>query len=406
MSTTFITTNALEDGGGIDFAALRAERRARVRSEMERQGIDALILGRRGNVKYLLGHRVLWRADVTNFSPLCIYVRATDQLYATNQTWSDGVPPEIPLDHITGMTRDPENVIAFLRGIDGLRDATAVAVDGMSNSYAGAVAAVAPHAEFVDGRRAMWAARRVKLPAEIHCIRTAIAIAEGALTAAAETAQAGVAEQDVKASFHRAMTRIGATLPAIEGIFCATPREPTASQNGAAASPATPPLRQRVSDRPLQSGDLVALNGGVLYAGYQGAVARTVACHGPSATPRATQHDLFDRWNAAMEAITTVCRPGARPSDIRAAWQRSGEPLPPVPLAFGVGIGVEQPMVTGIPGPQDLDEETLQAGMVLTLQGYVWERGVGGYLGSETVLVTDDQPERLTRMPHPLADRP
>ena len=38
--------------------------------------------------------------------------------------------------------------------------------------------------------------------------------------------------------------------------------------------------------------------------------------------------------------------------------------------------------------------------MVLGVQGYVWEPGVGGYLGSETVHVTADGPVVLTRLGH------
>jgi hypothetical protein len=41
----------------------------------------------------------------------------------------------------------------------------------------------------------------------------------------------------------------------------------------------------------------------------------------------------------------------------------------------------------------------------LVVQGYVWEPGVGGCLGADTVLVTDDGPVTLSRMPDgPLAD--
>ena len=36
----------------------RRPRRERVRSEMERRGVDVLVLGRRGNAKYVGGHRL------------------------------------------------------------------------------------------------------------------------------------------------------------------------------------------------------------------------------------------------------------------------------------------------------------------------------------------------------------
>jgi hypothetical protein len=45
-------------------------------------------------------------------------------------------------------------------------------------------------------------------------------------------------------------------------------------------------------------------------------------------------------------------------------------------------------------------DEQLVDGMVLGVQGYVWEPGVGGSLAGETVHVTDDGPVVLTRLRH------
>ena len=45
-------------------------------------------------------------------------------------------------------------------------------------------------------------------------------------------------------------------------------------------------------------------------------------------------------------------------------------------------------------------DEQLCAGMVLAVQGYVWEPGVGGSFVGETVHVTDAGPVVLTRLGH------
>ena len=46
----------------------------------------------------------------------------------------------------------------------------------------------------------------------------------------------------------------------------------------------------------------------------------------------------------------------------------------------------------------------MEPGMVVVLQPYLWEAGVGGALGKETLLITTNGPERLSRFPHgPLA---
>ena len=53
-------TMALEDGNRIDFTALRKDRFARSIAEMDRHGLDALLLGHEANVKFVSGARRLW----------------------------------------------------------------------------------------------------------------------------------------------------------------------------------------------------------------------------------------------------------------------------------------------------------------------------------------------------------
>src|SRR5438874_677597 len=119
---------ALDDGAGLDFAALRAARRERVFAAMEEHAIDVLMLNRGGNTRY------------------------------------------------------------------------------------------------VTGEQLMRTVRAIKLPAEIECIRTAIAITEGALAAIRDDVQPGVTEQELKGRYHEEMCRFGINHPAMEGTFCATPR--------------------------------------------------------------------------------------------------------------------------------------------------------------------------------------
>jgi len=57
-------------------------------------------------------------------------------------------------------------------------------------------------------------------------------------------------------------------------------------------------------------------------------------------------------------------------------------------LAYGIGLGVEAPIVDDRPFHLD---EPLVAGMVLVVQGYVWEPGVGGIFAADTVHLTDNR---------------
>ncbi len=67
----------------------------------------------------------------------------------------------------------------------------------------------------------------------------------------------------------------------------------------------------------------------------------------------------------------------------------------PVPLATGVGLGVEAPVVGWGVGA----DAELRAGAVLAVQGWVEHDGVGGWLERDVVAVTDGGPLVLTRWP-------
>ena len=206
---------ATEDGAGIDFRQLRLERRARVLGAMEREGIDVLVLGRRGNGKYVAGHRSLWRAVLTPFGPMCLVVRETEQIHLMGTTWDDGIPREIPTGNLSGLVWNPRITVDALTRIDGLSRATTIGVDGMSPGMAQLFGVLAPNADLVDGEQLMCRVRAAKLPAEIDCIRVALAIAEGAMTEATSALVPGVTELELKARFAEAVAALRHDAPRV-----------------------------------------------------------------------------------------------------------------------------------------------------------------------------------------------
>ena len=84
-------------------------------------------------------------------------------------------------------------------------------------------------------------------------------------------------------------------------------------------------------------------------------------------------------------------RPGAPASDLLAAYEAAGEPLPPMPVAHGLGLGFDPPVVS--PDlPATSAEERLDPGTVLAVTGYVWEQGVGAVYHRDAVLITETDP--------------
>jgi Xaa-Pro dipeptidase len=380
-STGGVGTLALDDRARVDFDQLRRERRERVLAEMERYDLDVLMLGREANARYAAGARRLWTSGTRPFAPGCVVVRATQDVHLLS-VWDDGIPAEIPDDHRYGISWNPMHLMEALAAVPGVAGSRRVGVDAMSPLMAQLLPMAVGDAEIVDGGDAMRTVRAVKSRAEVECIRTAVAVAEGALARTRGSLRPGVREHQLQGEFDRHLTEYGVTVPALEGVGVVTPRQ--------GASGETVPLRVVPGARMIATGDLVVFHAAALYAGYEGDVARTFTAGAPTPTVGA----MADRARGALAAVVAACEPGVPGTALVDAYDRTGEARPPIPIAHGLGLGVEPPVIgTGL----GADDVRLEAGTVLAVGAYVWEPGVGGVRLVDTVLVTDDGPETFTR---------
>jgi Xaa-Pro dipeptidase len=362
-----------------DERALRSGRRERALAQMEAHDLDVLVLGRQANVRYFSGAPQLWVAGTRPFGPICTVVRSTGEIHL-NSTWDEGIPDDIPHDHLYGLAWNPMTLVEVLRGIEGAATARRVGTDALTPSFAKLLPMAFPDAELVDGELAMRAARRIKTPDEVAALRGALRVAEDSLAVAVGELHQGIVEQ--------ALTGIMLEAQAAGGV--STP----ATQDGAWVTSREHPWRRARSDGRIENGDLVAFSAGVLADGYVGEVGRTW----PVGDVKGPEVALYDRWNALWDRLAAACRPGRPASDLLAAYEAANEPLPPMPVAHGLGLGFDSPVVTP-QLQQTAAEEILEPGMVLSVTGYVWQEGVGAVFGREAVLVTPDGSEVLTSSP-------
>ena len=366
-------TEVLADG-----RALRTGRRERALAQMEKHDLDALVLGRQANVRYVSGTPQLWVAGTRPFAPTCVIIRKTGAIHLLS-TWDEGVPDDIPHENLYGISWNPMNTIANLQRIEGASIAKRVGTDALSPGFAQLLPTAFPNAELVDGELAMRAARRIKTAEEITALRESIRVAEAGLAAAVAELRPGVSEKALAGVLLEAMAAGGVSTPSTQDAAWVTSREHR--------------WRRASEDGLVREGDLVAFSSGVLDGGYTGEVGRTW----PVGEVQ-NSADLYRRWDALWARLYESCQPGAPAIDLLAAYQAAGEELPPMPIARGLGLGFDPPVVSQHL-PATAAEEQLEPGMVLAVTGYVWKSGVGAVFGREAVLITPDGPEVLTSSP-------
>jgi Xaa-Pro aminopeptidase len=244
-----------------------------------------------------------------------------------------------------------------------------------------------PAAELVDGELAMRAARRIKTADEVSVIRSALRVAEDSLAAAVAELREGVSEQSLAGVLLEAEAVGGVCTPATQDAAWVTSREH--------------PWRRASGDGRVARGDLVALSAGVLADGYLGEVGRTYPV---GDTGGDEVRKLYERWNSLWDRLVAACRPGAVASDLLVAYEAAAEPLPPMPVAHGLGLGFDPPVVSPLL-PNTAADERLEEGMVLALTSYVWKGGVGAVFCRDAVLITADGAEVLTSIPSAISAR-
>jgi Xaa-Pro dipeptidase len=361
-----------------DDRALRSGRRQRALEQMAAHDLDVLVLGRQANVRYVSGAPQLWVAGTRPFGPTCVLVRATGAVHLLS-TWDEGVPDDIPHENLYGISWNPMNTMSALQRIDGASSARRVGTDALSPAFTRLLPTAFPNAELVDGELAMRAARRVKTAEEVVSLREAIAVVESGLATAVAELRPGVSEQLLAGVLLEALAAGGVSTPSNQDVAWVTSRDH--------------PWRRVDAGGRIKDGDLVAFSAGVLAGGYIGEVGRTWPAGNASGAAA-----LYRRWEGLWAKLLAACQPGAAAAELLAAYQAAGEPAPPMPVARGLGMGFDPPVISQHL-PQSAAGERLEPAMVLAVTGYVWERGVGAVFGREAVLITTDGPEVLTSSP-------
>jgi Xaa-Pro aminopeptidase len=381
----------------VDFDRLRLARVTKTQAAMRAKGLDALVLWKDENIRYLTSLRAitLQYRSTTQYGVILfpqgkpvLFLSGGEHARATEvMPWIEEFVV-IPIMEEVGMVEvvTAEHTARVLRehGADGGR----VGFDGMTVPQLNAYTKHLHRVQMADGETFMQEVRRVKLPDEIQLLREAAAVADAVTQTAIEAVRPGVRECEVAGEAMRTLFRLGGEFAHLASPFVSS---------GERMSPPT----RFATDKLIRNGDLVFIDIGACWNGYFGDVGRAVICGTPSDMQRKVYRTVYDCLMVAHRGL----RPGRTNHDAAAEIKRvaasAGLEKNFIHLFIGHGLGItpNEPPYIGEP-QRGTHEVVLESGMVFAVEPLIWVPGVrggGGVRLEDTILVTEGEPEVLTR---------
>ncbi|MEQ8672627.1 MAG: Xaa-Pro peptidase family protein [Aggregatilineales bacterium] len=226
--------------------------------------------------------------------------------------------------------------------------------------------------------------RAIKTSTEVEAMRKAIQMSERALERLVAWVEPGMTEMAIGTELSRLMVLEGSVGEAFSPLIQTGPN--SALPHGF------------MTERKLQEGEFLLIDFGGKFEGYPADITRTF-CLG---TPTAEMQKIYDAVLAANRAAIAIAAPGVSCGDVDKAARdeivaagygeyfihRTGH---------GLGLeGHELPQIAG--GVSD----TLQPGMVFTVEPGIYVPGLGGVRIEDDVAVTETGVDVLTRYPRQL----
>jgi len=269
-----------------------------------------------------------------------------------------------------------------------------------------------PHAVFVDVGADTLRLRMVKSPYEVELIRRSAAVSDLLFERLRQIARPGRTEIELHQELGALQRSLGG-----DGVICKHGANERTLEHGWLVSGGNtaqvsgywltmtglgPSVGRPYGPtaRVLREGDLLCYDVGTATSGYHSDSARTYVLGSADARQRSAWQVLCEMRESAIEAVAPG-RPASAPYEAAlAVARRDGmadyfmtTALHPFPyVGHGVGVEIDEP-----PLLSPRDPTVFESGMVLAVEPKIIVPGWGGLTIEDTVLVTDDGAEVLTR---------
>lgn len=414
--------NAVDWEARVDMDRLRWDRLGRLKAELERSDVGALLAFDFSNIRYMTStHIGTWAMDkLIRFSLL---TRQSDPIswdfgsaarhHALYNPWLDVTTAELDADpnaphegaRRPRLERGARAGISTLRGAftpdAGIAEELArkikreLEVFGVADQPLGVDVIELPvlfalqqqGIEVVDGQQVFMEARRIKTSDEIRLLTQACSMVDAAYEDLYRFLRPGVRENEAVGLVAKTLYDLGSEY--VEGV-------------NAISGERCSPHPHVFSDRLIRPGDPAFFDILHSYNGYRTCYYRTFAVGSASSA----QRDAYTRAREYMDRAIALVRPGATTADIVEVWPEAQEfgfadEEAAFALQYGHGVGLsiwEKPIFSRL---VSLDHpEVLEEGMVFALETY-WPAsdGWGAARIEEEVVVTADGCEVITKFP-------
>ena len=415
-------TNAVDWEARVDFERLRRERLARLKAELERSELGAVLAFDFSNIRYMTAtHIGTWAMDklirfsllTRNTDPISWDFGSAAKHHKMYNPWLDTTTAEMDADPSApheGATR-PRLESGARAGISTLRGAfhpdAGIAEElarkikrelekfGVADQPLGVDVIELPilfalqqvGITVVDGQQLFMEARRIKTGDEIRLLTQAASMVDAAYEELYRFLRPGVRENEAVGLVSKVLYDLGSEyvegVNAISGERCA-------------------PHPHVFSDRLIRPGDPAFFDILHSWNGYRTCYYRTFAVGSASSA----QRDAYTRAREYMDRAIALVKPGATTADIVAVWPTAQEfgfadEEAAFALQYGHGVGLsiwEKPIFSRL---TSLDHpELIEEGMVFALETY-WPSadGWGAARIEEEVVVTAEGCEVITKFP-------
>ena len=383
----------------VDLDTLRLKRIAKADEQRRKADLDALLVWKDENCRYLTDLRPQLIAGKTTALNGALLIEGRAPILFCSGGERDRVDrtmPWIEEAHTIPIIEEKALVDELVKDIlgpvlrqYGLTDVK-FGLDESNMVFYDALTSHFPKLKVEDGDTPMQQARMIKLDEEIILLEEATAIADAVCATATAAVADGVRECEVAGEAMRTLFRLGGEYAHVMTPFVASGEH------------MAPPHRI-CSDKLIRHGDVVFIDIGAAWGGYFGDMARTVICGKASDE----QKKIYTAVYEGLKAGIAEMRPGRTNKDSATALIQAankyglGGRFLSLFIGHGVGIGANEPPYIGetLPGAPTYE---FRPGMVFAIEPLIWVEGVrggGGVRLEEMVLVTADGPHVMSRAP-------